>query len=88
MSGAVADCPNCDPDEFCKQLRDEVMKRVFQQKSETGERGLIERIRDQIYGASGPGTPGWSGHDTAITNLKNGIKRLLRRHRDNNCPDM
>lgn len=88
MGSITADCPNCDPDELCKELRDEIMKRVFQQKSETGTRGLVERIRDQIYGASGPGTAGWTGHDKAITDLKNGIKRLLRQHRDNNCPDL
>ena len=88
MGSATADCPDCDPEDLCKELRDEIMKRVFQQKSETGTRGLVERVRDQIYGANGPGTPGWDGHDQAITSLKNGIKRLLRQFRDNNCPDL
>ena len=87
MGSLTADCPNCDPDDLCKDLRDEIMKRVFQRKSETGTRGLVERIRDQIYGAQNPTTSGWDGHDQAITSLKNGIKRLLRHHRDNDCRD-
>lgn len=88
MEGTTADCPECDPEEYCKQLRDEIMKRVFQQKTETGTCGLVERIRGQIYGANGPGTAGWRGHDQAITDLKNGIRRLLNQHRDNNCPEL
>lgn len=63
MDGITADCPECDLDDLCKELRDEIMRRVFQQKSETGTRGLTERIRDQIYGANGPGTRGWTGHN-------------------------
>lgn len=88
MNASVINCPNCDPEEFCKKIRDEIMKRVYQEKSETGTRGLKERIRDQIYGANGPGTTGWDGHNEAIETLKNGIRRLLQQFRDNNCPPL
>lgn len=88
MDGATADCPSCDPEDYCEELRRQIHRLVRQQKSETGTRGLIERYMDQIYGRHGPGTDGWNGHQTAIQQIKNRIIRLLRNFNNNNCPDL
>ena len=88
MGSLIADCPDCDPEEYCEELRRQIHRLVLQRKSETGVRGLAERRHDQIYGANGPGTPGWNGHDQAITQIRNTLRRLLRDFNNNNCPDL
>ncbi|MBP2540825.1 MULTISPECIES: hypothetical protein [Agrobacterium] len=76
-------CPNCPPDEVCEELRRIVRRLVFQKKSETGTRGLAERIMDQLNGTRA----GWAGHDEAITNLKRQIAKVMKDFSDNNCGD-
>ena len=88
MGSLTSDCPQCDPEGYCEELRRQIHRLVLQQKSETGVRGLAERRHDQIYGRSPPGSTGWQGHDQAITQIKNSLRRLLRDFNDNNCPDL
>jgi hypothetical protein len=85
MTGVIQQCGSPEPDDPCERIRGQIRKLVFQTKKECGIRGLRERIMDQIYGANGPGTPEWNGHDIAITNLKNQIKKLMDDFIDNNC---
>jgi hypothetical protein len=88
MDGITADCPDCDPEEYCEELRRQIHRLVLQRKAETGTRGLRERYVDQIYGRHGPGTEEWRGHQTAIQQIKNTLKRMLRDFNNNNCPDL
>jgi len=85
MTSVVQKCGDPDPDDPCERIRGQIRKLVFQTKDECGVRGLKERFMDQIYGANGPGTPGWTGHDMAISELKNQIKKLMKDFIDNNC---
>ena len=87
MTGIVQQCGPGEPEDPCDRIRSEVRKLVFQTKAECGERGLRERIMDQIYGKNGPGTPEWEGHDIAITQLKNRIAKLMQDFSDNKCGD-
>lgn len=88
MGGIAADCADCDPEDYCEELRRQIHRLVLQRKADTGVRGLAERRYDQIYGASPPGTRGWDGHDQAITQIKNTLRRLLQDFNNNNCPDL
>lgn len=85
MVGVIQQCGDPEPDDPCERIRAKIRKLVFQTKDDCGIRGLKERIIDQIYGKNGPGTPEWSGHDIAITQLKNQIKKLMDDFKDNNC---
>lgn len=85
MSTIVQQCGDPEPDDICERIHNAIMKLVFQKKSECGERGLIERIMDQIYGMNGPGTSIWEGHVQQISQLKTQIKKLLKDFGDNNC---
>lgn len=90
MSTAICEtCGDEDPDsdDICAKLRDEIRKKVFQKKSETGVRGLKERIMDQIYGKNGPGTDSWKGHEQAIIQVKNEIDKLMEEFSKNQCGD-
>jgi len=73
----IQKCDGPEPKDPCERIRAEIRKLVFQTKEECGERGLRERIMDQIYGKNGPGTPEWNGHDIAITQIKNRIRKLM-----------
>ncbi|MGN6526036.1 MAG: hypothetical protein ACTHL8_06575 [Burkholderiaceae bacterium] len=86
MTGATLQCkPDPDGKDPCETIRDQIRSIVFQTKDECGERGLRERFMDQIYGSSGPGTAGWDGHDIAITQLKNRIRKLIKDYNDKGC---
>ncbi len=85
MTGVVQTCGDPEPDDICERIRGQIRKLVFQTKDECGERGLRERMMDQIYGEHGPGTPEWHGHDVAITQIKNRIRKLMDDFIDNNC---
>lgn len=85
MTGVVQHCGAGEPDDPCERIRSEIRRLVFQTKEECGERGLRERIMDQIYGKNGPGTPEWTGHDIAITQIKNRIDKLMKDFSDNQC---
>ena len=78
MTTAIQQCDNQEPEDPCERLRNLIRKLVFQIKQDCGERGLRERIMDQIYGKNGPGTPEWTGHDIAITQIKNRIDKLMK----------
>lgn len=85
MVGVIQQCGEPESDDPCERIRAKIRKLVFQTKDDCGVRGLIERIMDQIYGKNGPGTTEWTGHDIAITQLKNQIKKLMDDFKDNNC---
>lgn len=85
MTAVVQSCGEPEPDDICERIRGQIRKLVFQTKEECGERGLRERMMDQIYGKHGPGTPEWEGHDIAITQIKNRIRKLMDDFIDNNC---
>lgn len=85
MADAIQSCREPEPDDPCERIRAKIRQLVFQTKEECGIRGLRERIMDQIYGANGPGTPEWDGHDIAITQLKNQIRKLMEDFSKNNC---
>jgi hypothetical protein len=92
-SSVIQDCPFQDPDVICKWLRDQIHKKVLQQKCETGVRGLRERIMDQIYGNNGPTNPdgslnqSWKTHDDEIKNLRKNIQKYVDEHDDRDCGD-
>lgn len=86
-SAILKDCPFQKPDDICKWLRDQIHKKVLQQKSQTGVRGLKERIMDQVYGSNGPGSPSWQTHDDEITNNRDNIRKYVDEHRDRGCGD-
>ncbi|MCB2261442.1 MAG: hypothetical protein LGR52_00610 [Candidatus Thiosymbion ectosymbiont of Robbea hypermnestra] len=85
MTIAVQTCGDPEPDDICERIRGQIRKLVFQTKDECGERGLRERMMDQINGRHGPGTQGWVGHNEAINQLKNRINKLMQDFIDNNC---
>lgn len=93
MASIMSRCPFTDPDDICRWLRDEIHKKVLQQKSQTGVRGLRERIMDQIYGANGPtladGSPNpvWRTHDDEIRKLRENINEYFKEHDDRDCGD-
>lgn len=86
MTTTVQPCGNDDPEDPCERIRAEIRRLVFQEKSQCGERGLRERIMDQIYGEHGPGTPEWEGHRIAIDQMKNRISNLMDDYVKKNCP--
>jgi hypothetical protein len=53
MTVVVQQCGDSDPIDPCERLRHQIRKLIFQTKEECGERGLSERIMDQIYGKNG-----------------------------------
>lgn len=89
----MSKCPFTQPDDICRWLRDQIHKKVLQQKSESGVRGLRERILDQIYGANGPTLPDgsvnpvWKTHDDEIRKLRENINEYLEEHNDRDCGD-
>jgi hypothetical protein len=87
VSTTVQGCGQQDPNDPCKDLRDKISRKVFQTKTETGIRGLRQRILDQINEAHGPGTKEWSGHDIQIEQVKTEIKKLIKKFNDNDCGD-
>jgi len=87
MTGVIQQCNKPEPDDICERIRGQIRKLVFQTKDECGERGLKERIMDQIYGDHGPETPEWDGHDMQITERKSQIRKLIEDFKNNNCFD-
>lgn len=87
MSNVIQQCNAPEPRDKCERLRAKITKLVLQTKGGHGctERGLQERIYDQIYGKHGPGTPEWNGHDQQITQLKRQIRKLMDEYINNNC---
>jgi hypothetical protein len=90
MSAAVQQCPKdpIGPEDICARLAREINEMINRDKrqfNDCGTHGLVQRFREQINGASGPGTDGWRTHDEAIKNQQRGLRNRLDEFNRNNC---
>jgi hypothetical protein len=87
MAACVQPC-SPPPDDLCEALRrliDDMVNRDKHVQGGGGTHGLVHRFREQINGANGPGTRGWTTHDTAIRNQQRGLRSRLQEYINNRC---
>ncbi|MEP3054532.1 hypothetical protein [Ascidiaceihabitans sp.] len=86
MTCTTGNCP--PPNTICEAIRkkiDEYINRDKRAAGNGGTHGLVHRFREQINGASGPGTRGWDTHHKAITDQQRGLGKLLKKLEKNFC---
>ena len=71
----------------CADLLQKIKDLIDAQRTSpgSGPKGLKSRFEEQIHGSNGPGTPEWQGHEMAIKEQQQALRKRLKKWDDNNC---
>lgn len=96
---ALARFPSCRTCDDCDDLLTEIRKRMYNDDTANGPKGVLTRWVEQVYGCIGPdntmhpscaGRPKvgtWEGHNQQLQDQQERLKRATQDYDDNDCGD-
>ena len=88
-ASAIVPCPPVDPQDPCTSILKKIWEFIFSERPQprSGQKGLFFQFDEQIHGQQAPGSSGWAGHDEAIRNNIAGLKKQMKKYKDQDCGD-